>query len=241
MGESFGRFGLNLKGIVIDMDGTITKFNLDYMTARRRVLDELEKRSLRTPEMDEQVSLWVVLGKLQNALKPREFLKLRAIFYRYFEEMEVKAARDVTIFPGAVDTLRELRSKSLKLGLVTNNSRSGTELTFNRLNLQHLFDAVVTRDDCEEMKPAAAPIMKILTALGVSTSEAILVGDGVMDVMAARAAGIWSAAVTTGPFPLARLLKAEPDYILGSVNDLPFLVEKLSAGDAPAKVASLES
>ena len=223
------------------MDGTITKFNLDYMTARHRVLDELEKRGLRTAEMDEQVSLWVVLEKLQSALKPEEFQKLRAIFYKYFEEMEVKAAHNVTIFPGAVDTLRELRSKSLKLGLVTNNSRSGTDLTLNRLNLQPLFDAIVTRDDCEEMKPAAAPILKILTELGVSAAEAILVGDGVMDVMAARAARIRSAAVTTGPFPLARLLKAEPDYVLGSVNDLPSLVEKLGAGNAPTRVASRES
>jgi len=232
---------LNLKGIVIDMDGTITKFNLDYAAARRRVLEELEKRGLRTAEMDEQVSLWVVLGKLESALKPEEFRSLRAIFYKYFEEMEVKAAQDVTIFPGAVDVLRELRSKSLKLGLVTNNSRSGTGLTLNRLKLQHLFDAIVTRDDCEEMKPAAAPILKILRELGVSADQAILVGDGVMDVMAARAAGIRSAAVTTGPFPLTRLLKAEPDYILGSVNDLPSLVEKLGDGNASAKVASLES
>jgi HAD superfamily hydrolase (TIGR01549 family) len=223
------------------MDGTITKFNLDYAAARRRVLEELEKRGLRTAEMDEQVSLWVVLGKLQSGLEPEEFRKLRAIFYRYFEEMEVKAAHDVTIFPGAVDVLRELRSKSLKLGLVTNNSKSGTDLTLNRLKIQHLFDAIVTRDDCEEMKPAAAPILKILTELSVPTNEAILVGDGVMDVMAARAAGIRSVAVTTGPFPLARLLKAEPDYVLSSVNDLPSLVEKLSDEDAPAKVATLES
>lgn len=227
MPQSFGRPGLNLKGIVIDMDGTITKFNLDYMTARRRTLEELERLGLRTPEMDDQVSLWVVLNKLRERLKPEEFRKLRSTFYGYFEEMELKAAHDVTLYPGAVSTLRELRSKSLKLGLVTNNSRSGTDLTLKRLNLQPLFDAVVTRDDCEEMKPAAAPILKILGELGIEPEEAILVGDGVLDVLAAQAAGIRSAAVTTGPFPMGRLLKAQPDYILGSVNDLPLLVEKL--------------
>jgi len=66
-----------------------------------------------------------------------------------------------------------------------------------------------------------------LSELAVPREAAILVGDGVMDVMAAKAAGIRSVAVATGPFPLARLLKAEPDYVLGSVNDLPSLVEKL--------------
>jgi len=218
---------LNLKGIVIDMDGTITKFNLDYIAARRRTLKELERLGLRTPEMDEQVSLWVVLDRLRERLKPEEFKKLRATLYRFFEEMEVKAAHDASLYPGVANTLRELRSKSLKLGLLTNNSRSGTDLTLKRLNIKVLFDAVVTRDDCDEMKPAAAPILKILAELGVSPQSAILVGDGVMDILAARAAGIRSAAVTTGPFPVERLLKAQPDYVLGSVNDLPTLVEKL--------------
>jgi HAD superfamily hydrolase (TIGR01509 family) len=212
------------------MDGTITKFNLDYMSARMRTLNELERLGLRTPEMNEQVSLWVVLGKLQESMKPEEYRKLRATLYGFFEEMEVKAANDVTLFPGVVDTLRELRRQSLKLGLVTNNSRSGTDLTLNRLNLKPLFDAVLTRDDCEEMKPAPAPILKVLEELEVPPEAAILVGDGVMDIMAARAAGIRSVAVTTGPFPLERILKAQPDYLLGSVNDLPALVEKLNRG-----------
>lgn len=177
--------------------------------------------------MNNDVALWVVLGKLQEKLKPEEFRKLRATFYGFFEEMEVKAAHGVTLYPGAVDTLKELRRKSLKIGLLTNNSRAGTDLTLKRLNLQPLFDIVVTRDDCDEMKPAAAPILKVLAELGVSREAAILVGDGVMDIMTARAAGIRSVAVTTGPFPVERLLKAQPDYLLGSINDLPALVEKL--------------
>ena len=222
---------MKLKGIVIDMDGTITKFNLDYMSARLRTLNELERLGLRTSEMNKEVSLWVLLGKLQERLPPEEFRKLRATLYRFFEEMEVKAAHDVTLYPGAVDTLQDLRRKSLKLGLVTNNSRSGTELTFERLKIRPLFDAVVTRDDCEEMKPAAAPILKILEELEIPRGAAILVGDGVMDIMAARAAGIRSVAVTTGPFPVERVLKAQPDYLIASVNDLPALIENLGVNE----------
>ena len=220
---------MKLKGIIIDMDGTITKFNLDYMAARRRTLDELEKLGLRTPEMNEQASLYILLNQLRETLEPAKFMKLRSIFYKFFEEMEVKAAEDVVLYPGAADTLRELRSKSLKLGLVTNNSRAGTDLTLKRLSLQAIFDAVVTRDDCDEMKPASAPILKILGELKVSREAAILVGDGVLDISAAKAAGVRSVAVATGPFSIERILKAEPDFLLGSVNDLPLLIEQLDA------------
>ena len=220
---------MKLKGLIIDMDGTITKFNLDYMSARRRALDELEKLGLRTPEMNEQISLYILLNQLREKLEPSKFLKLRATFYKFFEEMELKAAEDVVLYPGAANTLRALRSKSLKIGLVTNNSRAGTDLTLKRLSLQEIFDAVVTRDDCEEMKPASAPILKILTELNVPPDAAILVGDGVLDIQAAKAARVRSVAVSTGPFPIERILNAQPDYLLSSVNELPLLIEKLEA------------
>jgi phosphoglycolate phosphatase len=219
---------LRLKGIIIDMDGTITKFNLDYVAARRRALEELEKRGLRTPEMNEAVSLYVVLNKLRDSLGPEKFVTLRSTLYRFFEEMELKAAENAVLYPGAANTLQELRAKSLKLGLVTNNSRAGTDLTLKRLNLRTAFDAVITRDDCDEMKPAGTPIFKILAELAVPLEAVILVGDGMIDILAAKAAGIRSAAVTTGPFPIQRILKTEPDYLLGSVNELPALVEQLT-------------
>jgi len=218
---------LRIKAIIIDLDGTITKFNLDYVAARRRALEELEKRGLRTAEMTDQVNLYVILNRLRDNLDPETYSKLRSTFYGFFEEMELKAAQGVTLLPGAVATLRKLRSQSLKLGIVTNNSRSGTELTLKRHHLETMFDAVVTRDDCEEMKPDSAPIKKILAELHASVDQAILVGDGAMDMMAAKAAGIRSVAVSTGPFPIERILKAEPDYLLGSINDLPSLIEQL--------------
>jgi phosphoglycolate phosphatase-like HAD superfamily hydrolase len=48
-----------------------------------------------------------------------------------------------------------------------------------------------------------------------------------MDVLAARATGLLSVAVTTGPFSNERLVKVEPDYLLGSINDLPLLIDIL--------------
>jgi HAD superfamily hydrolase (TIGR01509 family) len=218
---------LRIKAIIIDLDGTITNFNLDYVAARRRALEELGKLGLRTPDMTDQVSLYIILNRLKENLNPEAYSKLRSTFYRFFEEMELKAAEAVTLYPGAEGTLRKLRSQSLKLGLVTSNSRSGTELTLRRHHLETLFDVVITRDDCEEMKPDSAPIKKILAELHASVDEAIVVGDGAMDIIAAKAAGLCSVAVCTGPFPVARILQEEPDYLLGSINDLPSLIEQL--------------
>jgi len=218
---------LNVKAIVMDMDGTITRFNLDFMAARRRVLQDLEKLNLRTPDMTEQVSIYLMLKRLRDNVDKDTFRDIRRKLYTYVQEMEVKAAQDVRLYPGALETLNKLRALHLKIGLVTNNGRTGTEITLQRLKLNDFFDAVVTRDDCEEMKPDAEPVRKVLERIGARAEDSVLVGDGLMDIMAAKAAGLFSVAVATGPFSGEILLKAEPDYVLTSINDLPQLLEHL--------------
>ena len=220
---------LKIKAVVLDMDGTITKFNLDFMDARRRALREIDKLNLRTPDLTEQISLYMILGKLKQKADPEIYESIRRKVYSILEEMEHRAAAEVTLYPGALDTLRKLRDSSLKIGLVTNNGRKGTDLTLKRHNLRIFFEVVVTRDDCENMKPAPDPVLKVLDEMHVSSSEAILVGDGVMDIMAAKAAGVPSVAVTTGPFTSGRLLEAEPDFLLASINDLPTLIDSLNS------------
>ena len=215
----------------MDIDGTITTFNLDFMDARRQALKEIDRLNLRTPDMTDQISLYMILGKLKGTATAETYRELRRKVYSILEGMEHRAAAEVTLYPGAINTLQKLRGSSVKIGLVTNNGRKGTDLTLKRHNLHTFFDAVVTRDDCENMKPAPDPVLKALDEMHVSRSEAILVGDGVMDIMAAKAAGIPSVAVSTGPFTSGRLLEAGPDFLLGSINDLPTLIETLATSD----------
>ncbi len=209
------------------MDGTITNFNIDYMEARRVALDLLAEMNLRTPDMNEQFSIYLILKRLKVTLDADTYASLRKRLYRLLEGVETKAAREVTIYPGVLETLDRLQKRALKLGLVTNNGRVGTNLTLSRLGLSNFFTAVVTRDDCEEMKPDAGPVREVLRELSVEVENTILVGDGVMDIEAARAMGVSSVAVATGPFSGERIIKAGPDYLLGSVNDVPQLVQLL--------------
>ena len=220
---------MKVKAIVVDMDGTITKFNLNFMEARKLALGILEEMSLRTSDMTEQVSLYLILASLKEKLNSETYATVRSRFYKLLEEMELKSAKNVALYPGARETLLSIRRRPVKIGIVTNNGHAGTDLTFKRLKLQGIFDAIVTRDDCEDMKPSPNPVRKIMADLDVKPEEGILVGDGVMDIMAAKAAGLSSVAVTTGPFNSARLIEAEPDYLLGSINDLPALLDLLES------------
>jgi HAD superfamily hydrolase (TIGR01509 family) len=223
---------MRLKAVVFDLDGTITRFNIDYVGMRRAALVELDKMNLRTPEMTEQMYLYLILQKVKTSADAQTYERLRKSLYERLEDIEIKAAREVTLYPGVEETLRELRNRHIKLGLVTNNGRAGTNLTLDRFGIRTLFDAIVTRDDCREMKPEAAPILQVLAELDAQVEEAILVGDGVMDMIAAKAVGLRSAAVATGPSSIQHLLQTEPDYVLASINDLLELLEREPAQKA---------
>jgi HAD superfamily hydrolase (TIGR01509 family) len=224
------------RAVIFDLDGTITHFNIDYVGMRRAALAELDKMNLRTPELTDQSYLYAILQKVRATADAQTYEKLRQRLYNRLEDIEIKAAREVTLYPGVEKMLRELRNRHIKLGLVTNNGRGGTNLTLDRFRIRTFFDAIVTRDDCQEMKPDAAPVIMVLTELNAQVEEAILVGDGVMDMIAARAAGLRSAAVATGPSGLQRLLQTEPDYVLASISDLLELVDLL--GSQPGQNAS---
>lgn len=211
----------------MDMDGTLTKFNLDYTSARQRILREFDRLNVRTENMNEQTSIFLILKELKATIDAHTFEVLRANVNRILEKTEVKAAKEVTLHPGVLETLQELRNRGIRIGIVTNNGQAGTALTLKRYQMQSYFDTVVTRDNYKEVKPDAAPIHRALMELQVHRQEAIFVGDGTWDIVAAKAAGLQSVAVLTEPYGRQLVLKTEPEYLLGSIHDLTILIDFL--------------
>ena len=126
--------------------------------------------------------------------------------------------------------MHQLRQMKKKIVIVTNNGRLGTDRTLERLNLLGILDAVVTRDDVDELKPDPGIVFKALNLASAKADEAVFVGDSVIDIKAAKAASVRCVAVPTGPFPATRLLQEEPDFIVSSLSEVPELVRRLDSG-----------
>jgi len=58
-----------------------------------------------------------------------------------------------------------------KMVIVTNNGRLGTDRTLERLDLLAMFDAVLTRDDVDELKPDPGMVFKALNLTGAKPDE----------------------------------------------------------------------
>jgi putative hydrolase of the HAD superfamily len=92
--------------------------------------------------------------------------------------------------PGAVETLRELRARGLKVGLITVCSEE-VETAWAESEFAGLFDAEVFSNAVGLTKPDPRIYLHCCELLGVEPEEAVFVGDGANDELAgARRVGM---------------------------------------------------
>ena len=121
-----------------------------------------------------------------------------AVGDRWADEM---AAGRPRALPWARPALRRLRRSGVRLGLVTASTRRVVEPNLVRLNLAGVFDAIRYADDVERSKPHPDALIEALEELGLRAERTVYVGDTLVDLAMARAAGAPFVAVggTTSP------------------------------------------
>lgn len=80
-------------------------------------------------------------------------------------------------FLGAIETVRVLRDRGVKLGLITNVGAVFRRPKVVRFGLEPLFDNIVIEGEFGVGKPNPAVYRHVLDELGVEASDAWMVGD----------------------------------------------------------------
>jgi putative hydrolase of the HAD superfamily len=92
---------------------------------------------------------------------------------------------------GARELLAELRARSVRIAIVTNNIVSEQVAKMKRLELHGLVDALVVSEAVGASKPDARIFAHALGEIGAAAGEATMLGDSwSADVEGARAAGL---------------------------------------------------
>jgi phosphoglycolate phosphatase len=117
---------------------------------------------------------------------------LRNIFIdqKVFSHYSANHQTELELYEGILDMLKELKEKDYKVAVATNAYRNSTLQSLSHLGIIDCFDSVVCFDDVKAGKPSPDMLHKILDDLSVTASEAIFVGDGERDKMAASSANI---------------------------------------------------
>ena len=113
------------------------------------------------------------------------------------------------------------------LGLVTSGDRGRVIRQLREFRLTTLFAARVCGGDTLRKKPHPAPLRLALRQMGLDPSACVYVGDAPQDVEMAQRAGVRAIGVLS-PFPTEKRLRAaKPEFLMGSLQELPDLLKKL--------------
>jgi pyrophosphatase PpaX len=164
---------------------------------------------------------------------------LEAMIATYREYNLKHHDRMVTIYPGVLEAIREIKAVGIQTGLVTSKNRQGALRGLKLVGLEALMDVMVCADEVTNPKPHPEPVEKAVALLGANPSSTVYVGDSIHDMHSGRAAGVKTAAALWGPFKRDHLEHAEPDYWLETPADLvglfthPELPSTASSGSPP--------
>jgi phosphoglycolate phosphatase len=184
------------RAVLFDFDGTLADTAPDLAAAVNRMLAEQGQEPLALERLRPFASAGA-RGLLQAAfgLKPEdaEYKAMRQEFLDLYAET---CCGETRLFPGVAELLRELGSRDIRWGVVTNKATRFTERIL--LHLQLKPDCVACGDTTPHIKPHPAPLLHAAERLGLAPPACCYLGDDLRDMKAARAAGMRPIAVDWG-------------------------------------------
>ena len=215
--------------LVFDLDGTLIDSAPDLQAAVNTVLSS---HGLRRISMEEtQAFIGDGMPKLcERALEatggPAEILEL---FYDAFKKRYMSAPAVKTKPMIAVrETLITAKGAAFAMGVCTNKSEPVAETILTELQLRPFFTDLVGAIPGRALKPDPEPLLLCAERIGTGDRRAVLIGDSIADVKAARNAHMPCILVRGGYTNTApELLGA--DVVIDSFDHLFTALEQLAA------------
>lgn len=201
--------------VLFDLDGTLADtiplIVASYQHAFRTVTGE---------EVDEgRARAWIGRPLLDALLEesPEHGHELDRV---YREWNLANTARLIRRYDGVPGMLRRLRGAGVVTGVVTSKRHETARLALEAVGADALVDVVAALEDTDRHKPEPQPLLHGAAVLGADPRACVYVGDAVVDVVAARAAGMEAVAVTWGAGEADALAAAGPVATVDSVPEL---------------------
>jgi phosphoglycolate phosphatase len=216
--------------MLFDFDGTLAVLNLDFAYMRRCVLEHAVTYGLASDALEgmyilEMVEYATTLLQQQHPKRAEDFFHQA---HQLIQDIEIEAAQSSRLIPGVAELLETLRQHRIGVGIVTRNCAAAVRRMFPQV--EQYCQAFLPRDHVTQVKPHPGHLQTALTCLGTSASRTIMVGDGVLDIQAGKALGMFSVGVLSGETPRDRLMVHGADLVLATAADLlPYIQERWEA------------
>ncbi|WP_124223623.1 HAD family hydrolase [Aquisalibacillus elongatus] len=211
-----------MKAVIFDFDGTLADTLPNCFVAFQTVFKKFDDKDLTVDEIKEMFGpseTGIIRENLLND-KKEEAIEL------YYEEYLENHNRLVESNNEIIEMIRFLKEKRIKVGIVTGKARRSLDISLKALQMDGLFEAIITGDDVVHPKPHPEGVLKALSFLEVESDKSIFVGDSDADIEAGLHANVLTAGVNWLSNGQTVEFSISPDYMFGHVNDLITYIEK---------------
>ena len=216
--------------ILIDVDGTL----VDSVPDLAYCVDEMMAVLGREPHGEVRVRDWVgngverlvrraLVGALRGEPDEADFERAYPVFLELYAENTSKRS---CLYPGVREGIDRLKAASYRLGCVTNKAAQFTEPLLKDLGIYDDFSIVISGDTLTKKKPDPAPLLHAAELLGCQPVDAMMIGDSVSDVAAARAAGVQIVCMSYGYNHGVDIRDAAPDAVIDTLTEIMPLLEQ---------------
>jgi len=218
--------------IVFDLDGTLVDTAPDLIAVTDRMLASMgcgpvpEEAGRIAAGQGARALISAGLAAHGRPLPPEgEWPELIAEFIRIYAGRIAERSRP---FEGMHEVVRHCRAAGFGLAVCTNKKDFLAESLLRALGMAEDFHAIVGANTLGVGKPDPAPLLHGIARAGGRPERALLLGDSTADVLAARAAGTFSALARWGYLdrPAAAY---QADFTVETASETLALIEELAA------------
>jgi len=210
--------------VLIDLDGTL----VDSVPDLAWCVDETMKALDMPIRGEDKVRNWVgngvprlieraLLDQLDGSAPAELFAKASPIFMALYAD---NASKRSQLYPSVIQGLQWLKNHGIRIGCVTNKDEKFTLPILKDLGLHDFFEIVISGDTLPVKKPDPAPLLHGAKFFNVQPEKALMIGDSISDVKAARAAGFSIICMTYGYNHGVDIRTANPDAVIDSFAEL---------------------
>jgi HAD superfamily hydrolase (TIGR01509 family) len=206
---------------LFDLDGTLVDSVYEHVLAWREALEQVGV----------ELSVWRIHrrigmsgGLLINALLRETGVEITAHFVEELQRRHADAyarrSAQVRPLPGAKELLESLTASKMPWGVATSGRTAGASPSLKAIGIDPAHVPVITRDQVEHAKPDPDLFIAASNQLGVDVADAVVIGDSVWDLLAARRARALGVGLLSGGYGREELERAGAYRVYEDPRDL---------------------
>jgi len=209
---------MDIENILFDLDGTLTDPKEGITNSIKYALNKLGKPVPQTSDL-----LWCIGPPLKESFKKilksdDEMAETAVSFYREYYKDKGKFENEV--YSGIPEVLEELSEQGLNLFVVTSKPYVFAIEIVNHFDLLRFFKRVYGSELDGKFVDKGELIAHMINKEEISAGKTVMVGDNSNDIIGAKKNGVCSIGVTYGYGIKEELIKANPDFIIDSPEDI---------------------